>query len=175
MDQVSPIVAAFSQQILPEAVRLVGICAIMFTQNWQMALVSFCLLPAYLWLARRSALRMQSNLDPYYELWENISAHIADSISAVKTVKLSGAESREEHRLKTESRHAYDVYLDRIKTAQRFYISQSALSNLSKSMVLGYGGFLVLRHRLIRTFQADAEGKTTDEIIGQLLNDVPRD
>jgi MoxR-like ATPase len=34
---------------------------------------------------------------------------------------------------------------------------------------------LVLRHRLIRTFQADAEGKTTDEIIGQLLNDVPRE
>jgi MoxR-like ATPase len=33
---------------------------------------------------------------------------------------------------------------------------------------------LVLRHRLIRTFQADAEGKTTDEIITQLLQDVPR-
>ncbi len=33
---------------------------------------------------------------------------------------------------------------------------------------------LVLRHRLIRTFQADAEGKSTDEIIAQLLNDVPR-
>ena len=147
-DQVAPIVSAFSQQILPEAVRLVGICAIMFTQNWQMALVSFVLLPFYFWVARRSALRMQTNLDPYYEMWENISAHIADSISAVKTVKLSGAESREEHRLKTESQHAYEVYLNRIATAQRFYISQSALSNLSKSMVLGYGGFLVLRHRL---------------------------
>jgi MoxR-like ATPase len=34
---------------------------------------------------------------------------------------------------------------------------------------------LVLRHRLIRTFQADAEGKTTDEIIARLLNDIPRD
>ena len=34
---------------------------------------------------------------------------------------------------------------------------------------------LVLRHRLIRTFQADAEGKTTDEITRQLLNDVPRE
>jgi MoxR-like ATPase len=34
---------------------------------------------------------------------------------------------------------------------------------------------LVLRHRLIRTFQADAEGKTTDDIIAQLLLDVPRD
>jgi MoxR-like ATPase len=34
---------------------------------------------------------------------------------------------------------------------------------------------LVLRHRLIRTFQADAEGKTTDDIIAKLLEDVPRD
>src|SRR6516164_1803460 len=34
---------------------------------------------------------------------------------------------------------------------------------------------LVLRHRLIRTFQADAEGKTTDEIIARLLEDVLRD
>jgi ATP-binding cassette subfamily B protein len=147
-DQVSPIVSAFSQEIVPEAVRLVGICAIMFTQNWQMASVSFFLLPFYLWIARRSALRLQTNLDPYYEMWENISAHIADSIAAVKTVKLSGAESREAHRLKNESRHAYDVYLNRQAIAHRFYLSQSALSNLSKSMVLGYGGFLVLRHRL---------------------------
>jgi MoxR-like ATPase len=32
---------------------------------------------------------------------------------------------------------------------------------------------LVLRHRLIRTFQADAEGKTTGEIIARLVEDVP--
>jgi MoxR-like ATPase len=32
----------------------------------------------------------------------------------------------------------------------------------------------VLRHRLIRSFQADAEGKSADEIIHQLLGDVPR-
>jgi MoxR-like ATPase len=32
----------------------------------------------------------------------------------------------------------------------------------------------VLRHRLIRSFQADAEGKSTDDIITQLLRDVPR-
>src|SRR5207237_2814882 len=34
---------------------------------------------------------------------------------------------------------------------------------------------LVLRHRLIRSFQADAEGKTTDQIISQLLNDIRPD
>jgi MoxR-like ATPase len=33
---------------------------------------------------------------------------------------------------------------------------------------------LVLRHRIIRSFQADAEGQTTDDIIRRLLEDVPR-
>ena len=147
-DQVAPVVHAFSQQIAPEAMRLVGICAIMLTQNWEMSLVSVCMLPPYIWLARRSALRTRANLDPYYQLWEDISARIADAIGAVKTVKLSGAEAREEERLRAQSIRAYDVYLERIRTAQRYYISQNALSNFSKSLVLGYGGWLVLRHRL---------------------------
>ena len=34
---------------------------------------------------------------------------------------------------------------------------------------------LVLRHRVIRSFQADAEGKSTDDIIAKLLQDVPRE
>ena len=33
----------------------------------------------------------------------------------------------------------------------------------------------VLRHRLVRTFRVEADGKTTDDIISQLLKDVPRD
>jgi MoxR-like ATPase len=32
-----------------------------------------------------------------------------------------------------------------------------------------------LRHRLILNFEAEAEGITTDHIIGQILSDVPRD
>ena len=147
-DQVAPVVHAVSQQIAPEAVRLVAICAIMLTQNWEMSLMAVCLLPPYVWLARRAALRLQSNLDPYYQMWEDISAHIADAIGAVKTVKLSGAEAREEEKLRKQSIGAYEVYLRRLKTSQKYYLSQVALSNLSKSLILGYGGWLVLRHML---------------------------
>jgi ABC-type multidrug transport system fused ATPase/permease subunit len=147
-DQLAPVVHAFSQQIAPEAIRLVGICAIMFSENWEMALVSLALVPPYLWIARRSALRMKTGLEPYYELWENISARITGALANVKTVKLSGAEAREEQRLHTESHHAYGVYVERIRIAHTFYIWQSLLSNLSKSLVLGYGGWLVLQHRL---------------------------
>ncbi|WP_031498971.1 ABC transporter ATP-binding protein [Bryobacter aggregatus] len=147
-DELSPIVHAFSQQIVPEAIRLVGICAIMFSQNWQMALVCTSLLPIYLWVARRSAHRLKSGLNTYYELWENLAARISDSLSAIKTVKLSGAETREQSRFQVEARTAYDIYLDRVRVSQRYYLAQSILSNLSKSLVLGYGGYLVFRHQL---------------------------
>jgi ABC-type multidrug transport system fused ATPase/permease subunit len=147
-DEVAPIIQAFAQEIAPEFIRLIGICAIMLRQNWEMALITVSMLPFYLLLARRSAVRMKSNLNPYYELWENISAHIADTISAVKTVKLSGAESREEDRLMRSSQYANTVMFDRVATAQRFHFSQAVLSHLSKAMVLGYGGWLVFRHRL---------------------------
>lgn len=147
-DQLAPVVHAFSQQIAPEAIRLVGICVIMFTQNWEMALVSLSMVPPYLWIARRSAVKMRTGLDSYYELWENISGRITGAIAAVKTVKLSGAEAREEARLKADSTYAYGVYTDRIRRWHRYYISQSVLSNLGKSLVLGYGGYLVLKHKL---------------------------
>jgi MoxR-like ATPase len=34
---------------------------------------------------------------------------------------------------------------------------------------------LVLRHRIIRSFHADADGQSTDDIIGRILREVPRD
>src|SRR5260370_12761819 len=79
---------------------------------------------------------------------EDISAQIAVAIGAVKTVKLSGAEAREEEKLRGRSIDAYEVYLRRLRTSQKYYLSQVALSNLSKSLLLGYGGWLVLRHML---------------------------
>ena len=147
-DRLAPVVYAFVQQVAPEAIRLVGICAIMLTQNWEMALVAMSMLPPYLWIARRSAVKTSVGLEPYYELWEKISARIADAVSAIKTVKLSGAEAREEQRLRHDSEHAYRIYLDRLALTYRFYFSQSVVSNLSKALVLGYGGWLVLRRRL---------------------------
>lgn len=147
-DEVSPVIHAFSQQIAPEVIRLVGICVIMFTQNAEMAVVALGLLPPYLWISRRAALRLRTGLEPYHEMWENISARIVSAVGAVKTVKLSGAEGREQAQLRLESAAAYDIYLGRIRTSQHYYFAQAVLSHLSKSLLLGYGGWLVLQKRL---------------------------
>ena len=147
-DQVAPIVAAFSQQIAPEVVRVIGICAIMFTQSRRLAAAALAVLPLYFLIARRAARRLESGMAEYYSMWENVSARIQDALAAIKTVKLSGAEQREVKKLETASQAAYSDYLNRTRLGNRYLLLQSTLNHFSKALVLGYGGWLVLDRQL---------------------------
>ena len=147
-DQVAPIVTAFSQEIAPEALRLVGICAIMLTQSWRLTLASLAVLPFYALITRRAARRLESGMSDYYAMWENVSMRIQDALAAIKTVKLAGSEKRETDRLQSMTSGAYDDYLHRARSANRYSFIQTALSHLSKALVLGFGGWLVLERRL---------------------------
>jgi ATP-binding cassette subfamily B protein len=147
-DQVGPIVSAFSHQIVPEGLRIVGICAIMLTQSWRLAVAALATLPLYLLISRHAARRLESGIVAYYSMWENLSVGIQDALAAIKTVKLSGAEPREGNRLQAAMQGAYREYLDRTRLGNRYLFLQGALSHLSKAMVLGYGGWMVLDSRL---------------------------
>jgi ABC-type multidrug transport system fused ATPase/permease subunit len=147
-DQVAPIVSAFSQQIAPEVLRIIGICAIMLTQSWRLALAALAILPIYFLVTRRAARRLESGMAEYYSMWENVSARIQDALAAIKTVKLSGSEPREVGRLRDDSQTAYKDYLTRARLANLYLFLQSTLSNLSKALVLGYGGWMVLDKQL---------------------------
>jgi ATP-binding cassette, subfamily B, bacterial len=147
-DQVAPIVTAFSQQIAPEALRIVGICAIMLAQSWRLALTAMAVLPLYFIITRQAAQRLESGMAEYYTMWENVSARIQDALAAIKTVKLSGAEPREVGYLKGASQEAYDDYLQRSRLANVYMFLQTTLSNISKALVLGYGGWMVLDRKL---------------------------
>ena len=147
-DQVAPIVSAFSQQIAPEVVRIVGIVAIMLSQSLRLGLAALAVLPFYFLITRRAALRLESGMNEYYMKWENVSAKIQDALAAIKTVKLSGAEPREVDRLKEASRAAYDDYLDRARMGNRYLLWQRTLNHFSKALVLGYGGWMVLDRQL---------------------------
>ena len=147
-DQVGPIVSAFSHQIVPEGLRIVGICAIMLTQSWRLAVAALATLPLYLLISRHAARRLESGIVEYYTMWENLSVGIQDALAAIKTVKLSGAEPREVAGLQAASAEAYSEYLNRTQLGNRYLFLQSALSHLSKALVLGYGGWMVLDSRL---------------------------
>jgi ABC-type multidrug transport system fused ATPase/permease subunit len=147
-DQVAPIVSAVARQIAPELLSIAGICAIMLTQSWRLTVAALAILPVYLIITRHAARRLESGMAEYYVMWENVSVRINDALAAIKTVKLSGAESREGDRLQAASQEAYSDYVDRARLGNRYLFLQSALSHFSKALVLGYGGWMVMDRRL---------------------------
>lgn len=147
-DQITPIISAFSKDIAPEVFRVIGIVTIMCTQNVPLTLVALVTLPAYLFVAMRSTKRLESHLPEYYSLWEQVSSLIQDALTAVKTVKLCGAEQREVERFTSASQQAYAAYLARNRLQNRYAFWQSFLAQLGKALVLGFGGWKVLEHQL---------------------------
>ena len=147
-DQVSPIVNAFTQTIVPETMTLVGAMVIMATQNLQLTLIALITLPPYLLVAWRSAMRLEKGLEEYYGQWEEVSGRIQDSLSAIKTVKLSGAEDREIDKFRTASLAAYEAYVQRTRLGNKFTFWEHVITQLGNALVLGIGGWFALKHEL---------------------------
>src|SRR6185369_1224168 len=147
-DQVSPIVNAFTQTLAPETMTMVGAFAIMVTQNWQLTLIAFMTLPLYFFVAWRSARLLERGLESYYAQWEDVSGRIQDSLSAIKTVKLSGAEGREIDHFKEISQDAYEAYIRRNRLSNRYEFWEHAITRLGNALVLGVGGYFALQHEL---------------------------
>lgn len=147
-DQVAPIILAFAKDIAPEAVRVVGALVIMLAESPPLTCVALVTLPAYLWIAQRSAKKLETSLTTYYGLWEEVSARIQDALTAIKTVKLSGAEGREVGRLQAMSQAAYHAYLERNRLTNRYLFWQTLLAQVGKALVLSYGGLRVFKRQL---------------------------
>jgi len=147
-EEVSGIVNGFSQQILPELISLSGILAIMFWQNVTLTLISVAVIPFYFLIAWRSANRLESGLSRFYDRWEEVSARMQDALAGIKTVKLSGAEQREVARFSQISDEAYSDFVKRSKLANTYVFWENMLTRLSTALVLGYGGYLTLKHQL---------------------------
>jgi len=147
-EAVSAVVGAFSQSILPEILSLSGIMAIMLWQNALLGMIAFSLIPIYLLVAWRSSQKLESGLDDYYKQWEDVSACIPSALAGIKTVKLSGAESREVQEYRRVSSRAYKDYVRRAKLSNKFTFWEGMISHLATAMVLGCGGYMALIHKL---------------------------
>jgi len=147
-EQVSEIINVFSKEIFPEIISLVGIIIIMFWQNTTLAFLSLSIVPFYLIIAIRSTKKLEMSLSGYYEKWEEVSARMQDALGGIKTVKLSGAEEREVYRLDHQATKAYADYTKRSLLANRYAFWEIFLTHISTALVLAYGGYLTLKHKL---------------------------
>src|SRR5215471_6134184 len=147
-EEISNTVTYLTKDIFPEIVSLVGIVTIMLWQNPILALLALSVVPFYLLLAIRSTRKLETSLSGYYEKWEEVSTRMQDALTGIKTVKLSGAEEREMRRLDQEAGAAYTDYMRRSFLSKKYSFWQILLTHLATTLVLCYGGYLALHHRL---------------------------
>ncbi len=147
-DQVSPVITTVAKEVLPELFRVVGAFAIMITQHMSLTLIALATLPAYLWISRRMAQRLQHGLDNYYEKWEHLSGAIQEPLGAIKTVKLGGAEALHVAKFDEAAQRAYIDHLERNRIQNRYLLWQVACVHLGQALVLAYGGWKVMEHQL---------------------------
>ncbi|MBN9380598.1 MAG: ABC transporter ATP-binding protein [Chitinophagaceae bacterium] len=147
-EEISGTVTHITKDVFPEVVSLIGILTIMFWQNWVLALLSISIIPFYLLLTIRSTRRLETSLSAYYDKWEEVSARMQDALAGIKTVKLSGAEQREAGRLDTQATGAYQDYMQRSFLSNKYVFWQLLLTHLATALVLSYGGYLALQHKL---------------------------
>jgi len=147
-EEVSETISAFTKQILPEIISLVGLLGIMFWQNTILALLAISIIPFYLIITIISTKKLEMGLAAYYEKWEDVSTRMQDALTGIKTVKLSGAEEREMILLDKQAAEAYKDYINRSLLANKYTFWQVLLTYVSQGLVLAYGGFLALEHKL---------------------------
>ncbi len=130
------------------AVTVLAGSIILFSINWQLALLTLCPLPLVNVLAKRFSTRLHPTMVGIQQESAELSAVVEETVSGVRVVKGFGAESTQQSRLHAEADDLYDVSIESTRIRARYAPSLELIPNLGLMVVLGYGGHLALDHKL---------------------------
>lgn len=147
-DEVAPLYTAVVQEVWSELFTAVAIILVMLSVNRELSLIVVVVLLVYMLVTIRMAGPLQSHLEEYYELWDEVSGRIQESVASMKTVRLHGNEDYELQRTTDTVRRAYRAYLQRKRAETGYGFIQNTLVYVSKGLVLILGGMKALEHQL---------------------------
>lgn len=147
-DQVAPIFTAAAEEIWPDLFSLVAILIVLLLVNAVLALIVVIAVPVYAAVTWRMTLRLETDMDEYYALWDEVSSDIQESVAGIKTIQTYDLADHERRRMEESTGKAYEAYLRRNRIQNRFAYFQEVVVTLSKAGVLLLGGWKALEHQL---------------------------
>jgi ABC-type multidrug transport system fused ATPase/permease subunit len=147
-DHVAPVFTAFAQEFWPDFFSLAAIMTIMVSLNRDLALITFIAVPVYTLVTWQMSRRLETRLEAYYDLWDEVSARVQQAVEGVKTVLTHGAAGHELEELDRRSGKAFSTYIERNRIQNRFTFMQEAIVAVSKASGLLLGGMKALQHQL---------------------------
>ncbi len=147
-DHVAPVFTAFAQEVWPDVFTLLAILAIITSLNAALALITFIAVPVYALVTWQMTRRLETRLEEYYSLWDDVSSRIQQAVAGIKTVLTHGAAEHEAKALEEVSGRAFDTYVARNRLQNRYAFAQEAIVTVSKAAALLLGGIKALQHQL---------------------------
>jgi len=147
-DQIAPLYSAITQEVWSEAFTAVAILVVMLSVNIELSSIVLVALLVYVLVSMRMTGQLETHLEEYYALWDEVSGRIHEAVAGVKTVRSHANENYEIDRTTATVDNAFRTYLRRKRVETRYSFVQNTLIYLSKGLVLGLGGMKALEHQL---------------------------
>ncbi len=130
---------------LADFFMLVGIMGFMLYLNWQMALITFAVMPVLLW----ATTRIRTGMRDAYRLMRlklaRVNASLQENLSGVETIQLFAQEERQERRFDEVNRELRDAWVQVIWWFSMFYPIVSFLGEATVAAMIWYGGGRVIQ------------------------------
>ena len=132
------------QQVVVYTFMVVGIAAVLFIQNAQLAAIVLVPIPLVVLLGRKFFGRFRTVFRVVRRRYANLSATVNENISGVRVVKSFAQEDREIRGFDEKNEDVYGAILDTIKTRARFSPTIMLLMGIGTLVVWLVGGRQVL-------------------------------
>ncbi len=138
------LVTGASVNLLGDIVMIVGVLVILLSTNWQLALITYAVLPFflynYLWHKRR--LRVESRR--HRRNWDNVLSFLHERIASTRLVRAFATEDSEVEIFRQRIEADYVNYSRVVWRNTLLNVGADFLAGLGTFMVLGYGSYLVM-------------------------------
>jgi subfamily B ATP-binding cassette protein MsbA len=138
------LVTGASVNLLGDMVMIVGVLVILVVTNWKLALLTYAILPFFLynyfWHKRR--LRVESRR--HRRNWDSVLSFLHERISSTRLVRAFATEDAEVELFRKRIEADYDNYTRVVWRNSLLNVGADFLAGLGTFLVLGYGAYLVM-------------------------------
>ncbi|HCF87586.1 MAG TPA: antibiotic ABC transporter ATP-binding protein, partial [Ktedonobacter sp.] len=144
VDSLNEMFTSGAISILGDVLTLVGVTIALLIINWQLALVTFIVIPPLLWTASYFRVAMRDNFRAIRVRLARINAYIAENIAGMNVVQLFNREQRNYEHFDVLNRD----YLQQTIRSLRYFVLFSSITNffssLAIALIIWYGGGRIL-------------------------------
>ena len=123
---------------------LIGIVVAMLIMNWQLALVTFAVVPVMVIIANYWRRHVRDAYRATRSRLSLINSYLNESISGIRVVKSFAREDRNFAYFNNLNLSFFDANVDAARLAALFFPSVDFMGALATALVVGFGGWLVI-------------------------------